>query len=182
MLGRATSAARAAPIDPKRYRIATIEMGLPDERNINGGSIARIVWRQKGESAETVSEDIIVNHRSGANVLDTISVDMKTLPIEPGAGSPSHSGWDGTIDQFRVDPHEFTPSTEFWVRRVKLAALERAGSSYRIAWTYDAQNSGATLTLGYDSDGDGFNGTRIVNGVSPGGRRVHLEHRGARGG
>ena len=34
------------------------------------------------------------------------------------------------------------------MRRVKLASLERAGSSYRIAWNYDAQNSGATLTLG----------------------------------
>jgi hypothetical protein len=156
------------PIDPARYRIATIEMGLPAERNINGGSIARIVWRQKGEAAETVSEDIIINHRSGAHVLDTISVDMKTLPIEPGAGSPSHTGWIGTIDEFRLDPHEFTPSTEFWVRRVKLAALERAGSSYRIAWNYDAQNSGATLSLWYDVDRGGFDGTRIVDGVAPG--------------
>ena len=92
---------------------------------------------------------------------------MKTLPIEPGAGSPSHTGWVGTIDEFRLDPHEFTPATEFWVRRVKLAALERAGSSYRIAWNYDAQNSGATLSLWYDSDRGGFNGTRIVDGVAP---------------
>lgn len=155
------------PIDPSHYRIATIEMGLPAERYINGGSIARIIWRQKGEQAETVSEDIIINHRSGANVLDTISVDMKTLPIEPAPGSPSRTGWVGTIDQFRVDPHEFTPVTEFWVRRVKLAALERAGSSYRIAWAYDAQNSGATLTLGYDTDGRGFDGTVIASGLSP---------------
>lgn len=157
------------PIDASHYRIATIEMGLPAERNVNGGSIARIVWRQKGETAETVSEDIIVNHRSGANVLDTISVDMKTLPIEPAPGSPSRTGWVGTIDQFRIDPHEFTPTTEFWIRRVKLAALERAGSSYRIAWSYDAQNSGATLSLWYDLDGKGFDGTRIIDGVSPGG-------------
>jgi hypothetical protein len=156
------------PIDASHYRIATIEMGLAGDRYINGGSIARIVWRQKGEVAETVSEDIIVNHRAGANVLDTISVDMKTLPIEPGAGSPSHTPWVGTIDEFRLDPHEFTPATEFWVRRVKLAALERADSSYRITWNYDAQNSGATLTLGYDSDRDGFNGTTIVQGMSPG--------------
>jgi hypothetical protein len=155
------------PIDAARYRIATIEMGLPGSRDINNGSIARIVWRQKGDTAETVSEDIIINHRSGANVLDTISLDMKTLTIEPNGGSPSYTGWVGTIDQFRFDPHEFTPSTEFWLRRVKLAALESAGSSYRIAWTYDAQNSGATLSLWYDSDGSGFNGTRIVDGVSP---------------
>jgi hypothetical protein len=157
----------ARPIDPARYRIATIEMGLPGDRNINGGSIARIVWRQKGDVAETVSEDIIINHRSGANNIDTISLDMKTLPIEPGAGSPSHTGWVGTIDEFRFDPDEFAASTDFWVRRVKLAALENAGSSYRIAWTYDAQNSGATLSLWYDLDGSGFNGTRIVDGVSP---------------
>jgi hypothetical protein len=157
------------PIDANRYRIATIEMGLPGPRDINNGSIARIVWRQKGATAETVSEDILINHRSGANVLDTISVDMKTLAIEPGAGSPSHTGWTGTIDQFRLDPDEFTPATEFWVRRVKLAALESAGSSYRIAWNYDAQNSGATMSLWYDLDGSGFDGTRIVDGVSPSG-------------
>jgi hypothetical protein len=155
------------PIDPARYRIATIEMGLPGDRNINGGSVARIIWRQKGDVAETVSEDIIINHRSGANVIDTISLDMKALPIEPGAGSPSHTGWVGTIDEFRFDPHEFTPSTDFWVRRVKLAALENAGSSYRIAWNYDAQGSGSTLSLWYDNDGSGFNGTRIVDGVAP---------------
>jgi hypothetical protein len=155
------------PIDAARYRIATIEMGLPGPRDINNGSIARIVWRQKGDTLETVSEDIIINHRSGANVLDTISVDMKSLPIEPGTGSPSHSGWTGTIDQFRLDPHEFTPATEFWVRRVKLAALERAGSSYRIAWNYNAEGSGATMSLWYDLDGSGFDGTRIIDGVSP---------------
>ena len=155
------------PIDSNYYRIATVEMGLPGDRNINGGSIARLVWRVKGETAEVVSEDIIINHRSGANVLDSFTFDMKNLPIEPGAGSPSHTGWNGLIDEFRLDPHEFTPATEFWVRKVKLAALERAGSSYRIAWGYDAQNSGATLSLWYDSDRSGFDGTRIIDGVSP---------------
>lgn len=165
LMGNRRGAAR--PIDPARYRIATIEMGLPGDRNINGGSVARIVWRQKGDVAETVSEDIIINHRSGANVIDTISFDMKTLPIEPGAGSPSHTGWVGTIDEFRFDPHEFAAPTDFWVRRVKLAALESAGTSYRIAWGYDPQGSGATLSLWYDLDGSGFNGTRIVDGVSP---------------
>ncbi len=50
---------------------------------------------------------------------------------------------------------------------MKLAALERAGSSYRIAWNYDAQGSGSTLSLWYDNDGSGFNGTRIIDGVAP---------------
>jgi hypothetical protein len=101
------------------------------------------------------------------NDIDTISVDMKKLPLEPDAGgSPSRTGWTGLIDEFRVDPHEFT-SDDFWVKRVKLAALERAGSTYRIAWQYDAQGSDATMSLWYDLDGKGFDGTRIIDGVSP---------------
>ncbi len=154
------------PIDTSRYRIATVDIGLAGDRNVAGGSVARLIWRVKGEGVENVSDDLILNHRSGANVIETVSVDMKKLPIEAGAGSPSHSGWVGQVDQFRVDPHEFA-SDDFWVRRVKLAALERGGSSYRIAWQYDAQNSNATLSLWYDLDGQGFDGTRIIDGVSP---------------
>jgi hypothetical protein len=153
-------------IDTNRYRILTVDLGIDGARSINTGSVARIVWRARGDS-ENVSEDIIVNHRGDMSVIDTISLDMKTLAIEPGAGSPSHSGWTGAVEEFRVDPHEFTPATDFWVRRVKLAALEQAGTSYRIAWAYDAQGSDATVALFYDTDGAGFNGTRIVNGVNP---------------
>jgi hypothetical protein len=155
-----------ATIDTSRYRLLTLDLGVAGARNINGGSVLRLGWRQKGDS-ENISHDTIINHRAGANSLETFTIDMKKLPLEPGAGSPSHSGWTGAVELFRVDPHEFTPAREFWVRRVRLAALERAGSSYRIAWQYDAQGSDATMSLYYDSDGRGFDGTRIVDGVNP---------------
>ena len=156
-------------IDPNRYRILTMDLGLAGPRSINTGSAARVVWRQRGDS-ENVSEDIIVNHHGEFSTIESISLDMKTLAIEPGAGSPSHSGWTGAIEAFRIDPHEFAPATGFWLRRVRLAALERAGTSYRIAWAYDPQNSDATMSLWYDNDGQGFNGTRIVDGLAPGTR------------
>ena len=64
-------------IDTNRYRILTFEFGVPDKpRDILNGSIARIVWRVNGESAENVSDDIIFNSRSGANVLNKVIVDM----------------------------------------------------------------------------------------------------------
>jgi hypothetical protein len=153
-------------IDTNRYRILTVDLGLAGPRNLNGGSVLRVAWRQKGDS-ENVSHDYVIDHRAGANSLETFSIDMKKLPLEPGAGSPSHSGWTGAAELFRVDPHEFTPATEFWVRRVRLAALERAGASYRVAWQYDPQGSDATMSLYYDNDGQGFDGTRIVDGVNP---------------
>ena len=153
-------------IDTNRYRILTLDLGLAGARNINGGSVLRVAWRQPGD-AENVSHDFVIDHRAGASSLKTFAIDMKKLPLEPGAGSPSHSGWTGSAELFRVDPHEFTPATGFWVRRVRLAALERAGAAYRIGWQYDAQGSDATLALYYDHDGQGFDGTRIVNGVNP---------------
>ena len=110
-----------ARIDPSRYRILTAEFGMPNIarnlNNINGGSIARIVWRVAGSTLECVSDDIIFSSRVGANVLDKFSVDMadrNVLPLEQGTGL-SQQGWVGGIDRFRFDPHEFSNPTPFYV-------------------------------------------------------------------
>ena len=119
---------------------------------------------------ENVSDDIVVNSKAGSPVvIDKIIADMKTLPLEtdPG-GSPSTTGWNkGTsanpgIDGFRVDPHEFSSPTDFYIKRVKLAALESMGSSYQVSWTYTPAGSAATLSLYYDQTGQGFCGTLIA--------------------
>ena len=150
-------------IDPTRYRILTVEMGLPNlARSINTGSVARIAWRVAG-GTDSVSDDIIINSRAGANVMDKVIVDMAdrtVLPIEQGT---SQAGWvPGTsatpgIDRFRVDPHEFSSPTPFFVKRVKLAALEHTatGSTYTIRWT---ASEGGTVTLYRDTDRDPLNG------------------------
>src|SRR6185436_6908189 len=77
---------------------------------------------------------------------------------DPG-GSPDLRGWvNGTsggasrgmpgIDALRCYPHEFSPATPFFIKRVKLAALEKVGSSYQIGWTFSNPSAvGTTLTL-----------------------------------
>ena len=149
-------------IDPNRYRILTAELGLPNvARSVNTGSVARIVWRVAG-AADSVSDDIIVNSRAGANVLDKIIVDMAdrtVLPIEQGSqigwvpGSAATPG----IDRFRLDVHEFSNPTPFYVKRIKLAAFERAltGTNYAIRW--NASKSG-TVTVYRDTDRNPGNG------------------------
>jgi hypothetical protein len=75
-------------IDPIRYRILTVEFGIPNAaRNVNNGSIARIAWRVAG-GTDSVSDDIVFNSRVGVNVMDKITVDMAdraVLPIEEGS-------------------------------------------------------------------------------------------------
>lgn len=159
-------------IDTTRYRILTFEFGIPDKpRSLLNGSIARIVWRVAGEADASVTDDIIFNHRAGANVLEKIVVDMAdrvALPIEQGNplgwvnGSTNNPG----LDIFRVDPHEFDAPTDFFIRRIKLAALERADASYAIQWAYSDASAAGTVTLSYDTDKDPSSGlTAIASSV-----------------
>lgn len=156
-------------IDSNHYRILTVEMGLPGQRDLVRGSIARIVWKNVNESMENVSEDIVIRSKAGTLVRNKIIVDMKELPLEsdPG-GSPSYSGWNGEIDNFRVDPHEFPNPKEFYLMKVKLAAFERASDSYLFEWEYDdVYSPSAAMSLYCDSNGSGYNGTLIASGIDP---------------
>jgi hypothetical protein len=156
-------------IDPARYRILTAEFGVPNmPRSVNTGSIARIVWRVAGDpQGMGVSDDIIFNHRAGANVLDKFSVDMadrSVLRIEQGSTMgwvPGNSANPG-LDIFRFDVHEFSSPTPFYVTRLKLAALERVapGGSYTIRWTV-SEPSG-TVTLYRDTDKDPSSGRVMI--------------------
>ncbi len=153
-------------IDTSRYRILSLEMGIAGDRDINRGSIARIVWQNKG-GTENVSDDIILNHRSGANVIQKLNLDMKTLALDPNSLT-SKAGWTGLVNSFRVDPHEFPEARTFWIKSVRLTALERAVSNYTVRWSYGAQGAaGVTLSLYYDTTGTGFGGTQIVAGLDP---------------
>lgn len=147
----------SARIDPNKYRILTAEMGLPNKpRDLCGGSIVRVVWWVAGEPYENYSWGIPLNSRAGANVVNRINLDLAALPIDPA--SPSHSGWTPGLSAFpgiagfRLDPHEFANPTGFFIKRVKLAALEKAASSYTVRWT--SSKAGGTVRVYYDTDRD----------------------------
>jgi hypothetical protein len=158
-----TRAVNGARIDPTRYRILTAEFGLPGKaRAVATGSIARIVWRVAGEPQESVSDDIVVDSRAGVNVMDKVSLDMAdrtVLPIVQGSPIGWVPGTSATpgIDRFRFKPDEFSDPTDFFVKRIKLAALEKvnSGSTYTIAWTVTKPGM---VTLYTDNDRNPFNG------------------------
>jgi hypothetical protein len=161
-------------IDSSKYRILVLKMALPGAWDLNKGSVARVLWHVKGEfmsnSVEKMNQAaaFIVRHRNLGSkvVMDTIIADMKKLPL---VQSQSYTGWNGLIDGFRVDPHEFAQSYGFYVQSVKLAAFERADKSYTIRWNYkDKIEKTSSLSLFYDSNDSGFNGTLIKSGITPG--------------
>ncbi len=119
-------------IDTSKYRILVLKMGLPGNWDLVGGSVARIYWHVLGEFNGSVermhqSADIILRHKKGKIVMNTIIADMKDLTLE---NSQSNTGWNQWVDGFRVDPHEFASSKSFYIKKIKLAAFERADRSY----------------------------------------------------
>ena len=158
----------AHPIDSNKYRILVLKMGLPGKWDLVAGSVARVIWAVQGEENENVSQALIVRHKNPNVVISTMIADMKSLPLEPGAGSPSHTGWNGKIAGFRIDPHEFSSAYKFYIREVKLAAFERADDSYTIKWNYtDHYSTSSALSLYYDTDNSGYNGTLIKSDFNP---------------
>jgi hypothetical protein len=162
-------------INSSKYRILVLKIGLPGNWDLVGGSVARVFWHVQGEFVGNIekmnqSADIIVRHKSGSKVtMDTIIADMKNLPLEGSGTYISKTGWSGNIDGFRLDPHEFKTSKTFYIDEVKLAAFERADESYVFRWQYTDSNSpdNSTLSLYYDSNDSGFNGTLIKSGLNP---------------
>ncbi len=158
-------------IDTSRYHNLVIKMGIAGAPSVNDGSIARVIWRNKNEVVENVSEDIIIHHLPTGWVMDKIVCDMRTLPIEPGAGSPSHSGWNGELDSFRVDPYEFTDARAFFFDDIRLTADVTANQSATIVWRSADADGAPTVSLYYDSANTGYSGTLIASGIpSPSGQ------------
>jgi hypothetical protein len=152
-------------IDPTRYRILTVEAGVPNKaRSLPNGSIGRVVWRAfnepviapTGTKTETVGEHFILNSAAGENTVAKISIDMNRYPVEPHS-LDVNTTWNSVtattppgIDGFRWNPHEFAPATPFFIKRVTIAALERTqADQFTFNWTLSKP---ATVTVFYDQD------------------------------
>ena len=165
-------------IDTSRYHNLVAKMGIAGVHSTNDGSIARVMYMREDEHpfpgpgpGENVSQDIIIRHTDlpgGKWVMQKIVADLRTLPLEEGAGSPSHSGWTGTIDSFRIDPHEFSNERAFFFDDVRITSDWRADASFPIEWTFEDADTptGATMAFYYDTDRSGYDGTLIQSGIS----------------
>jgi hypothetical protein len=153
---------KTTKIDPSRYRILTLDVSLPNmNRDLAAGSIGRVIWRAAAEpvldgtgtKVREVSEQFPINSAAGENTLAHITMDMSKVPPVQGDLNTtwtSATAISGGLDAFRWDPHEFSPATNFFVKRIKLAALERTqNGTFTFKWN---ANKAGTVTVYYDTD------------------------------
>jgi hypothetical protein len=171
---------KVAQIDPRRYRILTVEAGIPNmARSLLNGSIGRVVWRAVNEpmidalgiKVRTVGEHWALNSAAGENTVARMSIDMNTMPIEPGSPDPNTT-WSssiaaGGLDALRFDPHEFSSPTQFFIKRIKLAALERSVSSQlTFRWNYSKAAGTVQLFRQATTSPKNFTGGTLISGGS----------------
>jgi len=71
---------------------------------------------------------------------------MKHWPVSSGTPAPTRWLTGGPVDAFRFAPHEFAPRTNFFIRKIKLAALERTiGNTLTFRWTYSEPSGTVSL-------------------------------------
>lgn len=151
-------------IDTSKYHNLVFKMSVAGTYSYNDGSIARVVWKREDETPENVSKDIVIKHFSDRWLMNKIVCDLNTIPLEEGSGSPSHSGWTGMVDAFRIDPHEFPDIRGFVFDEVKITADWRADSSFSVEWTVE-DSQGGFLSLYYDTDNAGYDGSLFASDI-----------------
>jgi hypothetical protein len=152
----------ASPIDANRFKNLTFRMFVQGPRNVGAGSVARVFWqRTTGAAAPQSSDDIIVN-----DGLNTYQFDLPTILKEPTDPNNNGTPWSGTVKYFRIDPHEFTTQRDFYFDDVKIAADDEANGRFAIAWSATDPDDDAQISLFYDTNNTGFDGTLIASGLS----------------
>jgi hypothetical protein len=152
-------------IDTNRYHNLTFKMGIEGTYSYNDGSIARAVWKREDEAVENVCKDIVIKHFADRWLMNKIVLDLKTVPLEDGAGSPSHSGWTGFVNAFRLDPHEFPDGRGFFFDDVRITADATANTSYALSWVLSDSDTPLQVSLYRDSDDAGYDGVPIVTNL-----------------
>ena len=144
-------------IDSGRYRMLSIDYELENERNVGEGSVFRIFWGINS-TAINISDDYII--QSGRNRY--LIGDMNDVIAE---GTTQAGWWNGAVNYFRFDPHEFPSNFEdrrFHIYSVKLAPLDSANPSFTFQWQATDSDDNATMRILVDPDQDPTNNNEIL--------------------
>ena len=148
-------------IDAAKYHLFT--MGYQVNAFIQGtASVSRIFWRPDLDpgTPETVTEDIL--NYPGYHV---VTIDLATAAMENNPPFNLPIPWQGTEAMVRIDPHEEPGNVSFSVDFVKLAAEDESDGQFQITWNDSDSDDDATISLYWDTDNTGFDGTLITSGI-----------------
>lgn len=148
-------------IDTSTYKNLCFKMMTDTTFDVGGGSVARVFWSTDPLLASfNTSEDLVLIYDgwTGSRWYE-YCVDMTKLYLD---GTTS-GNWSGTVNAFRVDPHEFTPSTTYYYDYIKLRQDDTSKGKYNIAFDLqDSDDTASTAALYYTSATSATGGTLIT--------------------
>ncbi len=157
------------PIDTAYYRMLCYTLEVKGQRDIQRGSVARLLWGDDQTSLDT-SADIVVQEGLNEYCVGDLAEMRMDVSEPPGA----NWGWTGMVDFIRFDPHEFpvssqcqTNPTPVACRDIRLdsfvlAPFHEAEGSFTITWQASDGDDDARISLYYDLDDQPFNGNEGV--------------------
>lgn len=154
------------PINASLYRSACFKMQVFGTRDVGTGSVARLFWANS--SGVTTTKDIVLDSGLNEYCMPDLA-DTTVVPLD--SGGP----WTGSLDYFRMDPHEFPVSAQctsapsaanchdVQLNSISVSPFATANPNYTFAWTLaDADNGAAVIDLYLDPDTNPDNGNEIL--------------------
>lgn len=158
-------------LDATRYRNVTIEAYVARQQDVTNGSVLRIIgWNHDRDGKPLNGDDTIIQSGEGAEWF-TMTQDMTKFKLEPlihTDGGPDPA-WDGMMDLFRIDVHEFSEPTTYCIDSIEVRADDEANSQFALAFDVsDADHSDSNLQVSfyYNSTESTSGGTAIVTDLS----------------
>lgn len=156
-------------IDATRFKNVTWEYYVNSTQDVTNGSVARIIFKNEQRKNEFLNgDDTIIQLGEQPTAWSTYTQDMTKIQLEPllhpSSSLPSPI-WDGAMNYFRVDIHEFSVATSFCVNSVEVRADDEANTQFAIAYNVsdaDTSDSNLKVSFYYNTSESTSGGTAIV--------------------
>ena len=146
--------------DAGTYKNLCFKLLMDTTFSIGGGSVGRVFWSNAADiSSFNTSEDLVLIYDGwSASRWYEYCVDMTKLHLD----GTTTSNWAGTITAFRVDAHEFTPATTYYLDYIKLRKDDTSKGVYNIAFDIQDPEDTASVSLYYTGGFSPSGGTLIT--------------------
>lgn len=140
------------------FKNLCFKLNIDTAFSLGGGSVARVFWKADTDIAVNTSEDLVLIYDgwSGTQWYE-YCLAMPDLWLD----GTTAGNWADTITNFRVDAHEFTPSTTFYFDYIKLRKDAESKGIYNIVVNALDPDDTATISLYYTSAATATGGTLI---------------------
>jgi hypothetical protein len=134
------------------------------------GSVARVIWKAvDGDFKNTEDLALIYDNWKSSRWYEYCA-DMNKVPLE----NTSASSWEGEIEAFRVDPHEFRLKTSYYFDSIKLRKDETTTTGkFEILYNLvDNDSSNAQVSFYYTNNPEAVSGGTLIGTGSKSSRRL----------